>query len=140
MSIISSTDLSVRLQKISCSYKDEVVKLIESYAYGLPCVDKENTAIIVTYLIDLLKCYDTSGTTEDELDTLNCVTYSELNNILDYLSKKLEICFEPFGAEYVLPDTSIITSYTTLLGENPGKTPTLENGDGIASEPIYTRK
>lgn len=139
MAIINSTDLSVRLQKISCAYKDKAVKIANDLAYGLPCANKINDSIIITYFIEMLKCYDTTGTTEAELDDLNCISYEDLNNVLDWLSKKLDICFAPYGASYVEVTNTEVAIYDEVPGEDPTNPPTYENGDPIVQEPRYVK-
>lgn len=136
MAIIDSTDLSVRLQKISCAYKDKAVVISNDLAYGLPCTDKVNDSIIITYFIEMLQCYDVTGVTETELDELNCITYDNLNNVLDWLSKKLDICFAPYGAEYVEFDTTGIVTYPEVQGEDPTDPPVLEDNNPIVYEAV----
>lgn len=136
MAIIDSTDLSVRLQKISCAYKDKAVIIANDLAYGLPCTNKVNDSIIITYLIELLQAYDVTGVTEAELDELNCITYDTLNNILDWLSKKLDICFAPYGAEYVEIDYTGLIIYPEVGGEDPTVTPAGEDNTPIVYEAV----
>jgi hypothetical protein len=55
---MNNIDVKVRLQKISCSYKDKIAKLSDMMTQGLPCTKDLNEAIIISYFIDMLKCYD----------------------------------------------------------------------------------
>lgn len=92
--MITQQDLLVRLQ-ISQSYFGEMVNAYSNNRkYGRKCnlISLENIIILSVY-ISLLSCYDITKTN-------NCITVTQLTDMIDNISKLTGLKFQPYNFTY----------------------------------------
>ena len=92
-------DLNVRLQLTQCAVASSTNSLLSKIKIG---ASDSNYKLIelqtIQGMLDAAKCYNVlgNGITEDD----NCLNEDELQSIFDYISSKLNICFQYPGFNY----------------------------------------
>ena len=94
MATLSQQDLDVRLQLIGCEYGTLTTTFANNLKWGRKCAKKDwKNLILLSVYISLLEDYHVGLTT-------NCITETQLQTMLDKISKLTKICFRPIGFTY----------------------------------------
>lgn len=93
--ILSQQDINVYLQLSGCCYSSMCNNLHEDLKYGKKCLPEDRTNLgILSILIEILECYDVNS-------LVNCLSDSEIKDVISKISQLTGICFKPTGFEYI---------------------------------------
>lgn len=94
MSYFNNQDILVRSQLISSKIGELGTDYTNKLKLGIRCInDCKTDILILSSVLELLSCYKTTLTD-------NCYTEDDLITLLDNISDKYDITFQPPGFEY----------------------------------------
>jgi len=109
MATLNQTDLNIRLQLINNCYSIMSEEFANNLKYGKKCSFSHrcNLALLAVY-IEILECYQVGQTD-------NCFTETEIQALLEEISKLTGMDFQAIGYSYEVPEGYTYDSETGTI-------------------------